>query len=386
MTRPPTALRSRLPELAHTVHLAACSISPRSLDLDNALATMLDDLARPGFWTACEEKVLQARQRFAALIGADVDQIAVVPNVRSAAHQAISGRRWRWKRTLLSSTAEFPGVAHAWLAAQQRGARVHWCGTDTGEVTTADYLHGITSRTALVSVPAVTYRDGIRLDVARIAEAAHAAGANVFVDDYQAAGVLPVNVDAMGCDYLAGGTGKYLLGLPGMAFLYVRHPCRQPASTLTGWLGRVHPSTISPDFPPHASRLGTGTPAAAAAYAAVAGMSLIADLDLDAVRQQTQRLLTHATDRLEQMGETVRVPAEPDERGAHLALMEPHAENLGTWLGRRGITVAPRGNVVRIAVHAYSTVDDINALCEAIGTYRTRFTPRAHAGDCDDQS
>lgn len=378
MARPPTALRSRLPELAHTIHLAACSISPRSLEMDHALSAMLDDLARPGFWAACEEKVLQARRLFADLIGADVEQIAVAPNVRSAAHQAIAGRRWRWKRTLLSSTAEFPGVAHAWLAGQQRGALVRWCGTDTGEVTTADYLQGITSRTALVSVPAVTYRDAVRLDVTRIAEAAHAAGATVFVDAYQAAGVLPINVDAMGCDYLASGTGKYLLGLPGMAFLYVRHP--YPALTPTGWLDRTHLHTVDPEPPARASWIGTGTPAAAAAYAAVAGMSLITALDLNEVRQHTQRLLTHATDCLEQMGETVRVPANPDERGAHLALMEPRAEGLGAWLGHQGIIVAPRGDVVRVAVHAYSTVDDINVLCEAIRTYRTRSTPRTRTG------
>ncbi|MFY1681714.1 aminotransferase class V-fold PLP-dependent enzyme [Micromonospora sp. WMMD730] len=367
-----------MPELAHTIHLAACSISPRSLDMDHALAAMLDDLARPGFWAACEEKVLQARRLFADLIGADVDQITVVPNARTAAHQAIAGRRWRWKRTLLSSTAEFPGVAHAWLGGQQGGARVRWCGTDTGQVTTADYLRGITSRTALVSVPAVTYRDAIRLDVTRIAEAAHAAGATVFVDAYQAAGVLPVNVDAMGCDYLVSGTGKYLLGLPGMAFLYERHP--HPGPSLAGRLDRTHPHTLDPEPPQRASWMGTGTPAVAAAYAAVAGMSLIAVLDLNEVRQHTQRLLDHATDCFEQMGETARVHAEPDERGAHLALMEPRAEDLAAWLGHRGIIVAPRGDVVRVAVHAYSTVDDINALCEAIRKYRARSTPRAHAG------
>ena len=61
---------------------------------------------------------------------------------------------------------------------------------------------------------------------------AHARGARVFVDAYQAVGVLPVNVDELGCDYLVAGTCKYLLGLPGVAFLYVRD------GVADGWIRR----------------------------------------------------------------------------------------------------------------------------------------------------
>ncbi|MFI7517570.1 aminotransferase class V-fold PLP-dependent enzyme [Micromonospora echinofusca] len=370
----PAAIRGRFPSLEQTTHLAACSIAPRSSDMEQALTTMLDDLARPGFWGAAEEQVSDARRCFARLIGAEVDQVAILPNVSIAAHQAVSGLRWRRRRDLLTTTAEFPGVAHVWLSQEQRGARVRWCGTPTGRVNSADYLGAITTDTALVSVPAVTHRDATRLNIRRIADAAHAAGAAVIVDAYQAAGVMPLHVDALRCDYLLAGTGKYLLGLPGLAFLYARDP-KESKPALTGWFGRCDPHALDPtrlDFPTHARRFETGTPSVAAAYAAAAGLSLIERLDLAAVRTHTQRLLASAADRLIAQGEIVQRAQTADERGAHLALIEPHAWAMAAWLDNHGIAVAPRRNVIRVATHAYTSDSDIDELCDAIAVYRVK--------------
>ncbi|RKF21586.1 aminotransferase class V-fold PLP-dependent enzyme [Micromonospora globbae] len=337
---------------------------------------MLEDLSRPGFWQACEEQVVEARRLFARLIGADVDQVAVLPNASVAAHQAASGRRWRRRRDILTTAAEFPGIAHTWL--NQPGARVRWVGSPGGAVRTGDYLSQITRRTGLVSVPAVTYRDAIRLDVARIADAAHDAGAAVFVDAYQAAGVMPLNVESLRCDYLVTGAGKYLLGLPGLAFLYVRHP-DGPAPTLTGWLGRTDPHAMRAtvlDSPPHARRYETGTPAAAAVYAAVAGLSVIGGLDLGQVRHHTQRLIAATAQRLAAQGEVVRLAGHVGAQGAHLALVEPHADVMAAWLGHRGVIAAPRSGVLRLAMHAYTTDADIDAACEAVAAYRCRARTR----------
>ncbi|MET7951789.1 aminotransferase class V-fold PLP-dependent enzyme [Micromonospora sp. NPDC005324] len=368
----PAALRQRLAAPSSGAHLAACSIAPRTIDVDQAMAHMLEDLSRPGFWDACEQKVAQARRLFAQLIGADVDQIGIMPNASIAAHQAVTGRRWRRRRDILTSTAEFPGITHVLLA--QPGMRVRWCGTVGGAVRTSDYLSQITPRTALVSVPAVTYRDATRLDVARIAAAAHDAGAEVLIDAYQAAGVMPLNVNTLGCDYLVTGASKYLFGLPGLAFIYARHP-GGPPPTLTGWLGRTDPHAMRAtilDSPMTARRYETGTPAAAAVYAAVAGLSLVGDLDLQRVRHHTQRLIATTAQRLAAQGEVVRLAASVDAQGAHLAIVEPRAEAMAAWLGHRGVITAPRHDVLRLATHAYTIDSDIDVACEAIAAYRYR--------------
>ncbi|MGC4885789.1 aminotransferase class V-fold PLP-dependent enzyme [Micromonospora sp. DT227] len=345
--------------------------------MEQALSWLMRDLSGPGFWRECEDQVERARALFAALVGADVEQVAVLPNASVAAYQAVSRRRWRRRRDVVATPAEFPGVAHTWL--NQPTVRVRWTGPPGAAVRTGDFLPLITARTGLVSVPAVTYRDSTGLDVACIARAAHDVGARVFVDAYQAAGVMPLHVDTLGCDYLVAGAGKYLMGLPGVAFLYIRHP-DGPAPALTGWLGRADPRALRAtvlDWPSQARRYETGTPCVASVYAAVAGLRLVNGLDLDEVRRHTQRLVSEAARRLGAFGEVVRVAAAPDAQGAHLALVDPQAEILAGWLAERGVITAPRAGVLRLAVHAYSTDEDIDVVCDAVATYRRHHHRRS---------
>lgn len=376
------AVREQLRPLTPGVHLAACSIAPRSGIIEQAMTSMFTAMSAPGTWPAFEERTAFARARFAALIGADTDQIAVQPNASTAAFQVASSLRWRRRRTIITTAAEFPGVAHVWLAQRVHGAEVLFVGERDGDVTGQDYLDAIDASTALVSVPAVTYRDGRRLPVAQITAAAHAAGARVFVDAYQAAGVEPIDVAALGCDYLVAGTGKYLLGLPGVAFLYLHEPTdADQRPQLTGWQGHADPHAFDPlnmRYPATARRYEAGTPAIPALYAAAGGLKLINSLDLRAVRRHISDLAGYAAQQLQADGEVLRLAEDPRDRGAHLALLDHDAEHLARWLGTRNTVVAPRTGVVRLALHAYSNRGDVDTVCEQIREYRSTSARAGH--------
>ncbi len=369
------AFRSRFPALEGTVYLASCSLGARSIDLDAALTRMLDTMAEPGVpWPQFEAQVSEARARFAALIGARPDQIAIVPNASIGAYQVASALEWASRPTVVTTVAEFPSVAHVWLAQRPRGARVVYVREREDTVRAGDYLAEIDARTGLVSIPLVTYRSGARLPVADVAAAAHGAGARVFVDAYQAAGVVPVDVTELGCDYLVSGTLKYLLGLPGVAFLYVRSPSdADRAPRLTGWYGRVDPLAFDPqrlDFPDEARRLETGTPAVPALYTANAGMALLNRLDRRAVQRHVASLVAYAAGQLAAQGERLQLPVAPADRGAHVALIDANAPALAAWLASRRIVVSPRCDVARLSFHYYNTTADVDAVCAGIARYR----------------
>jgi len=375
----PVGFRARFPLLGPRVHLASCSVGARSTDLDAAMAKMLDDMAAGTAWELFEEQVGAARRGFAELIGARLEQVALVPSASVGAYQVASTLEWAGRPVVVTSGAEFPSIAHVWLAQRSRGADVVFAEP-------AGYLPAIDHRTKLVSVPLTTYQGGVRLPVPDIVSAAHSSGALVFVDAYQAVGNEPVNVDRLDCDYLVAGSMKYLLGLPGLAFLYVRSPeaaDREPR--LTGWFGRVDPFAFDPrllDFPARATRFETGTPAVPACYAANAGLAMIARLDLAAVRQHICGLTTYAAVRLAEIGERVRTPADASARGAHIGLAEAAPSALAAWLADRNIAVSPRGDVVRLSFHYYNDIEDVAALCEQIGKYRSlRGHPSSFGND-----
>lgn len=246
---------------------------------------------------------------------------------------------------------------------------------DSTDNPAGDYAALIDDRTRLVSVPLVTYAEGRVMPVAEIAAVAHAAGAPVFVDAYQAVGVRPVRVDELGCDFLVAGTMKYLLGLPGLAFLYVRAPGSLGLDpVLTGWFGRVDPFAFDPcllDFPAAATRFETGTPAVPAAYAANAGFDLVEPLDLAEVRDHVLALTDLAAGSLRERGEQVVLPPRR-ARGAHLCLLDPDPESLARFLAEHGVSVSPRGRYVRISCHFYNDAGDVAALCAAVSAYRSK--------------
>lgn len=364
------------PHLETAVYLAACSLGARSAALDRAMTQMLASMDRDQLaWAAFEDQVRQVRSNLARLIGANVEQIALVPNASIGAYQVVSTLRFDERRTILYADGEFPSIAHVWLAQRPRGALPRCIRVDGGHTDMeAQYAAYIDGGTKFVSIPHTCYLDGKTLPVNRIAAHARRYGAKVFVDAYQALGVQPIDVNELDCDYLVGGTMKYLLGLPGLAFLFVRNASGNDLEPqLTGWFGRKRPfafDATSLDFPDTAARYETGTPAVPAIFAANAGLGLIASLDLHSVREHVASLTEYAAQHLLAQGETLlRVPIR-GTHGAHLSLCDPSPARTDAHLQAHHITVSPRGNALRLAFHYYNNTSDVDRFCRALRAYR----------------
>ena len=97
-----------------------------------------------------------------------------------------------------------------------------------------------TTRTAIVAISHVLFRSSFIVDPRPIIERAHAVGAQVVLDTYQSAGIIPVDVTALGVDFATGGCLKWLCGGPGNAFLYTRPDLlRTVRPRLTGWFSHT---------------------------------------------------------------------------------------------------------------------------------------------------
>lgn len=369
----PGRFREHFPVLTDTVHLACCSLAPRSRALDGVMARMLDELHHdPTPWDLWYGEVEQGRQRFAALIGADPALVAVVPSATVAAFQVASTMDWSVRSGIVTTEAEYSSVAQVWLAQRPRGARVAVVPETQAQVPAKGYLQRMDGRTGLVSVPLVSYRTGSLLPVGEITDAAHALGARVVVDAYQAAGVVPIDIAELGCDYLVSGVMKYLLGLSGMAYLYAREGlCDTLDPQLTGFFGRGDPLAFDPaalDFPGDARRFQIGIPALPVALAANAGLGLVAELDGQAVRRHVDDLVQRAVDQLTAAGVDLVLPADPALRGPQVAVRDPDPMGLARFLNARRIFPA-RGHVVRLSFHHYSSAQDVETACDAIAEW-----------------
>ncbi|HEY3681872.1 MAG TPA: aminotransferase class V-fold PLP-dependent enzyme [Streptosporangiaceae bacterium] len=369
--------RAEFPALRDSVHLASCSQGAASVRMTAALEEFQWSIRSEGApWPRWMAEVEAARTAFAALINAAPDEVAVVGCASDGAFQVASTQDWARRPGVVSTDMEFPSIGHVWLAQERAGARVRYVADDDGTVHADDYAAAIDDTTGLVSVPLVSYRNGLRMPVAEATAAARRHGARVFVDAYQAAGVIPIDVRELDCDYLVAGALKYLLGVPGVAFLYVRGGLADAVPpSLTGWFGRRDPFAFDPrglDFADTARRFETGTPAIPAVYAAAAGMATLALAEPRAVDAHVAALVDACYDRLAADGRRLWSPKDPALRGPQVALVDDDPDELAALLARRRIFVSPRGHVVRLSFHYYNDAADIEAACRAIREVRGR--------------
>lgn len=371
----PDLFRASFPSLTENVHLASCSQGAASRQLGEALAEFQRTLHVHGApWDIWMQQVEQARRGFAKLIGAEPDEVAVLANATEGAFQAASTRSYTDRTRIVTTDMEFPSIAHVWLAQRARGAEVVHVGAEAGRVRTEDYLDAIDERTRLVSVPLVSYRNGLLLPVHEVISRAKEQGATTFVDAYQAAGVHRIDVKELDCDFLVAGALKYVLGIPGIAFLYARRGVPDAvAPQLTGWFGRENPFEFDPrsvDHPVRASRYETGTPSIPAAYGANAGLDLVNRLDATAVQDHVRGLTQSLQDKLLAAGERLWSPTDPASRGPQVALLDDAPNDLAAWLAERRIATSPRGTVLRMSFHFYNNESDVNTVAAAIADYR----------------
>jgi selenocysteine lyase/cysteine desulfurase len=360
------ALRAQIPLLAHTIPLNNCSQAPLTTVTRAAADHFLEQWNRQGMdWDVWMAEVEAARRAFATLINATPEEIGVVSSVSHAVSAVATSIRFTDGRNgVVASGAEFPTVGQVWLAQHTRGARVTWVGVHDGAVPLEGYASAIDGTTAIVSAAHAYYQNGALQDVAAIAQLARERGAYSFVDAYQSLGIVPVDVRAMGVDFLASGTLKYLMGTPGIAFLYVRREIIDRFEPLiTGWFGRRNPFAFDAktlDWSAHAARFDTGTPPLLPAYISRAAMDWLHTIGLDAIYDYTQHLSRRLADGAAARGLTIHGPGLTAPKTPSTAIVCADAHGTEHALRDRGIIASARGPAIRLAPHCYNTEAEID--------------------------
>lgn len=372
MTR--TAWREEFPAIteAERIHLNNCSAAPipqRGLDARRECERVWIEEGNP--WGTWLEKVNEAKAQFADLINADPDEIAVQSCATQAIAQVTSAFEFDDRDEVVVTDLEFPTVPQFWAAQRKRGATVRFAESPDGlRVPTETYAEAMSDDTLLVcSAHAYSFTGGL-MDVAAVADEVHDRGGYLFLDAYQSAGVVPIDVEAMGVDMLVAGNLKFLLGGPGIAFLYVDGDlANQLDPANLGWFGVDDIfgfETREPRFADGARRFELGTPPAPNAYTASAGMELIQEVGVDTIRERVVSHTRRLIEGVEERGFTVRTPLEDEHRGGVVNVQVSDPEVAADVLMDRGFNVSTRAGGVRFSPHFYNTDEEIDAAVEAL--------------------
>jgi kynureninase len=207
-------------------------------------------------------------------------------------------------------------------------------------------------------MPSVLYRSGQLLDVERLTEAAHEAGALAGFDLAHSVGVVPHELDAHGVDFAVWCSYKYLNAGPGaLAGLYVAEEHFGATPALAGWWGHEKETQFDMEltFTPadSAGAYQIGTPHLLSLAPLEGSLDVLAEAGIEAVRRKstalTEYLVALVDERLAEFGCSVGSPRDPAHRGGHVAVEHPDARRLSEALKDRGVVVDFRPpNVVRL--------------------------------------
>ena len=302
-----------------------------------------------------------ARAVFARLIGAETDEVALVASASAGANGIASALPFRERNRVVMGEFEFPTMGHIWLAQRPRGADVVFVPAENDRLPVEGYRALIDRNTLIVPMTHICFRNGFRMPVPDIVRMAHDQGALALLDDYQDCGTRPIDVKAMDLDFYVSGTLKYLLGPPGLAFLYVRKSLIETLTpTITGWFGQANPFAFNEQLlepAPNARRFESGTPPIPSIYGASAGVELLQEIGLDRVADHIRRL----TSMLLEGARSLRIQAKtpPDSVGPLVVLKAKDADALVQKFAQQDVVLSSRHDGLRISFHVYNTPDDV---------------------------
>jgi selenocysteine lyase/cysteine desulfurase len=372
------AIRGEFPIFEHKTYLNSCSQGALALRVRDAYQEYLSGWDENGAeWEHWVERAETMRDSFARLLRARADEIAITTSVSQAVAGVVSALRFdpAGRSRIVISDHEFPTVGQIAHAQELRGAEVvHVRAASDGSIPPERFAELVDERTALVCCTTVSYRTGHRHDIEAIARIARDSGALCLADSYQAAGAVDLDPGRLGVDLMTGGTVKYLLSSAGLGFLFVRRDLvASLLPTQTGWFADedIFKMDIA-DYSPAADarRFDAGTPPVPNIYAGVAGISLIEEAGTVAIEAHVDQLATTLIAGLDELGATVVTPRERSARGPLVCVRSSDVGALVTALAGERIVVSSREQNLRIALHLYNTLEDVETVLAALSLRR----------------
>jgi kynureninase len=372
------AWRREFPVTRELLYLNSCSLAPlheRGRLALERYAERWSELGGMAWYEHWVGEIEALRSDVARVLGAHIDEIALEPAVSAALVSVASSFSYRDRPKVVVADMDFPTDGHTWLALERHGVQVEFVRSpDRITVPLELFEDAIDERTVLVCTGHVYYTSGWIQDVKALAEICHRKGAALVLDAYQSIGAFPFDVHDSGVDFLAGGMLKWLMGGPGMAFLYARRdriPDHRP--TALGWWAMEDVFAFDVqhlDLARSARRFEYGTPAVAAVYTSRAGLSLLDEVGIPTVRRRhmelSQRLLEGALER----GWRARSPREARQRTSIVTLEHPDPHSAVTALRAQGVICDARPGLIRLSPHYFNTADEIERALELLAPLR----------------
>ncbi len=318
------------------------------------------------------EKEASLKSNLSQMLNLEENNIAIGSNTSELMFSIVLSLNWQPGDNVVIHTLEFPSGVLPIIQLKERGVEVRVVQHQNWQITPAQILDRVDSRTRLVISSWVSYLSGARLEYQKIYKSLGNSHTLFMVDVTQALGAF--NFDGKFADFTVCSSYKWLLGPHGAGILGIN-----PAKTesilpkVVGWRG------ISDMFAPtrfekytchkDARRFETGYPSYPAIWALEASTRYLLEAGVENCSDHILKMGGYLIHHLQGLGYQVMTPADPQLRAGNISIVCPNGEKVAEALAAEKIYIWGGDNRIRASIHAFVDQEDIDSFLSALQRY-----------------
>lgn len=374
----PQMLDAEFPIRRQQVYLNHAAVSPLPTRAVEELKRYVEECSKGGVldypeWT---RRIRGARTAAAALINADVSEIAFVSNTSHGLMTVAHGIDWKAGDVIVVEENTFAANWHSWGPARRAGATLwQWPERDyrfdPAELEARLAEGGV----RMVAITSAGYGTGFRHDLEAIGLLCRRHGVLFCVDAIQTMGAFPIDVVGMHIDFLAADGHKWLLGPEGAGIFYCRTGAMELLGDhLVGWMGRENPHDYGRlDQPPAASarRFEAGALNVPGVLALGGSLAVLQQVGINEIARRIRDNARILEDGLEAIGWEVISPRGDDPAASGIVAARHPRKNaiqVASNLARLDVSAAERRGFLRFSPHFYNDAAEMHRALEALET------------------
>lgn len=317
-------------------------------------------------WDAWLEEVEAVRRKLARFLNARPVNLAFTAN--ASIGLSVAAHMLKGSGRVLSVADEFPSCTLPWL---QLGCDVDFVPTERdGTIGIRDLEAVASAETSVLAISFVQFKSGFRNDLGRLGEFCRERELALVVDATQGFGSFPIDVSESGVDFLSFSGYKWATAGYSVAGLYISDRFMKPDKfPLVGWRSSRDPYALvydEIDLAEGAVALEQGHPPFAGVFSLGAALDLIREIGIQRIADRILELVHYLHEKLDEAGIWV-LSTRDEEHMSGIAVVDvDEPKEVVAGLRDRGIFVSTRGQGIRVSLHYYNDVSDIDRFVEAL--------------------
>ncbi|MCZ7614455.1 MAG: aminotransferase class V-fold PLP-dependent enzyme [Ignavibacteriaceae bacterium] len=313
----------------------------------------------------------ETKSMIGQMINCSGDRIAFLDNTTNGIIWLTLGINWKAGDRIILNDVEFPANVYPFLQLKEKGVEVDFVKSNNGIVTSEEIISAVKPGTKLISVSFVQFLSGYRIDLEKIGKVCKEKGIIFCVDSIQGLGAINLDVEKCNIDYLSNGTQKWMLGLQGLAFIYVRKALQEKMkSAPIGWLAVKDAwDLLKFDLTTKetAERFQPGTLNNIGIYAFNSSLKLFKEFGPDEIERQVLSNSKYFIEELAKIGyNSPLLSLSENHLSGIVSFKTDNGQKIFDHLKQKKIVCSLREGYIRFAPHFYNTKQEIDYVVDAL--------------------